>query len=241
MENEGVDTGHGGMDANQNSDVGVVYDPDLERVRPWSPGVNQPPGHTDDGDLAHDGVANPSMNTNPGSASAYLPVDHPGEFMAAENTLSLSRLLPASEYLRFFEDWLTPDVLDNDLDPYLNYAFPDPAAQGPANNVDDEEMPPVQQRNEDHWAGGWETIAIGNLPGLGAPSAYNASYWAPVHNINPQLLLLDNSTYGPFQGTQDNLPVCIEGPFITKQCEVCRSMLEWGFNVEGCPCRWSSP
>ncbi|BCS28547.1 uncharacterized protein APUU_70117A [Aspergillus puulaauensis] len=241
MENEDVDAGHGSMDANQNSEVGVVYDPDLERVRPWSPGVNQPPGQTD-GELAEDGIANPSMNTHQVPTSAYLSVDHPGDVMAAEGTVPVSALLPPAEYSDLFEDVDYPDVFEDfDFNALLNPVSPDPEAQGPANIVDDTEMPPVQQGNEDHWAGGWETIAIGDLPGLGAPSAYNASYSAPVRNINPQLLLLDNSTYGHFQGTQDNLPVCIEGPFIMKQCEVCQSMLEWGFNVEGCPCRWSIP
>lgn len=231
MENEDENTGHESMDANQNADVGVVYDPHVERVRPWSPRVNQPPGHTYDGDLAHDGVAIPSMNINPGPASAYLPVDHPGEVMAAENTLSLSPLLPEAEYLRFFEDWHNPDVLDNDLDPYLNYDFPDPPAQGPANNVGDMEMPPVQQGNENHWAGGWESIPPGDLPGPGAPSAYNGSYSAPVDSIDPQLLLLDDSTYEPFQGTQDNLPLCIEDLFNRKQCEVCLCIVERDFNA----------
>lgn len=203
------------MEANQDPVVGVVYDPLLEKLRPWSPGVNEII-QSSDGELANSDVPNPRVDIN------EVPV--PGDVSDpyhAEGTVGEtghSDYHPGAGPSSSHGDCHSPDLLDG-LDPKSLSPCDSsrPTVEKKPNIIGSMAKQTVRQGSENHWAGGWESFPPGDLPGPGAKSVYDTQYWAPVECVDPQLTVLTRDT--PLNMTVNNA-----GPLNFKECQCCLVM-----------------
>ncbi len=211
-----VDTYQDSMGTNQDPVVGVVYDPLLEKVRPWSPGVNETI-QSSDGELANSEVPNPSVDMNQGPVPGHVSDHHHVEGTVGET--GHSDYLPAAGHSPSHADCHSPDLLDgldpNSLSP-CDSARPTTVEKKP-NIAGSMAKQIVRLSSENHWAGGWESLPPGDLPGPGAQSVYDTQYWAPVDCVDPQLTVLTRDT-------PVNMSVNNAGPLNFKACQCCLIM-----------------